>query len=103
MTYNKYHAKPKVVDGIRFASTGEADYYIYLKGLLNLGKISNLKLQTKFSIDLNGVHICNYLADFEYDDENGHHVVDYKGCVTPVFRLKRKLVKALYGVDIELV
>ena len=49
------------------------------------------------------MHICNYIADFEYDDENGHHVVDYKGCVTPVFRLKRKLIKALYGVDIELV
>ena len=103
MTYNKYHAIRTDVDGIKFASKGEAQHYIYLKGLENLGKIKNLELQTKFSIDLNGVHVCNYIADFEYDDENGHHVVDYKGCVTPVFRLKRKLIKALYGVDIELV
>ena len=33
MTYNKYHAIRTDVDGIRFASKGEAQHYIYLKGL----------------------------------------------------------------------
>nr|DAF27073.1 MAG TPA: Endonuclease [Caudoviricetes sp.] len=39
---NKYGARPKTVDGIRFDSTLEADYYVYLKALKRSGVISKL-------------------------------------------------------------
>ena len=35
---NKYGARPKTVDGIRFDSTLEAEYYVYLKAKLFIGQ-----------------------------------------------------------------
>ena len=109
-TVTKYKAKPTVIDGVRFASKAEADRYCYLRLLLQAGKISNLELQPKYTIKINGEKICDYVADFRYftpnngpQDQVGHLVVeDVKGTKTPVYRLKKKLVEALYpGVKIE--
>lgn len=106
----KYNAVSCVIDGVRFASKAEAERYCELRLLLRAGKISNLEMQPKFPISINGVKICTYVADFRYfsrDDgpqnQVGHlHVEDVKGTKTPIYRLKKKLVEALYpGVKIE--
>ena len=106
----KYNAVSCVIDGVRFASKAEAERYCELRLLLRAGQISNLEMQPKFPISINGVKICTYVADFRYfsrDDgpqnQVGHlHVEDVKGTKTPVYRLKKKLVEALYpGVKIE--
>jgi hypothetical protein len=50
---------------------------------------------------VNGVLVCTYVGDFDYW-ENGEYIVeDVKGFLTPVFKLKRKLVKALHGITIR--
>lgn len=68
------------------------------------GEISDLRRQHCFSCVINGVKICDYYADFSYKDKDGKLVVeDVKSIITaknPVYRLKKKLVLALYGVDI---
>jgi len=65
------------------------------------GEIINLELQPKFPIEVNGIKICTYIADFRYKERDGTEVVeDCKGFKTDVYRLKKKLVKAIYGIEI---
>lgn len=98
---SKYGAKKKEVDGITFDSTWEADRYIELKCLERAGKVNNLKLQVKYPFETNGVLIANYIADFVYKDEKGIEIVeDAKGVKTDVYKLKRKMMKAYYNIEI---
>jgi hypothetical protein len=99
---SKYHAVKTVVDGITFASKAEAQAYRNRKLLQASGEISNLKLQPRFRIEINGVHVCDYIADFEYDiAATGVHIVeDVKGVRTAAFILKQKLMKAVHGIDV---
>ena len=106
----KYKAVSTVIDGVRFASKAEAERYCELRLLLRAGEIENLEMQPKYPISINGVKICTYIADFRYvsrkqgpQGQEGHVVVeDVKGTKTPLYRLKKKLVEALYpGVKIE--
>jgi hypothetical protein len=98
----KYRAIPTEVEGIRFASRMEARRYQELRLMERAGEISNLKLQTRWPLVVNGVKVCEYRPDFEYDDaRTAQHVVeDTKGAVTSVYRLKKKLMKAVHGVEI---
>ena len=67
------------------------------------GLIDGLKLQPAFPIRINGVLITTYKADFEYA-RNGQRVVeDVKGLETDVFKLKKKLVEAEYGIRLTIV
>jgi len=98
---NKYGNKKTVVDNIVFDSMKEAARYGELKLLEKAGKIDLLELQPKFRLEVNGEKICTYIADFQYDDD-GHTVVeDVKGVKTAIYRLKKKLVKAIFGIDIQ--
>ena len=66
------------------------------------GEISRLILQPKFDIIVNGVKVAYYKADFAYFNKNNRVIEDVKGVKTPIYRLKKKLVEALYpGVKIE--
>jgi hypothetical protein len=71
------------------------------------GLIKDLRAhpQVRFSLDVDGHHICDYHADFcYYDNERQAEVVeDTKGMITDVCRLKMKLMAACHGVDVELV
>ena len=90
-----------------FASKFEAKRFAELNLQLKTGHITNLQTQVTYPIKVNGVHICKYVADFTYKDLAGNLVVeDTKGhekAVTEVFKLKRKLIGAQYGIDIRLV
>ncbi len=97
----KYHAHKCEIDGIIFDSTAEARYYQGLKLLLGNGDISDLEIHPKFPVVVNGKKICDYYADFRYS-ENGVVVIDdVKGVRTPVYKLKKKLVEALYRITIR--
>jgi len=102
MKRNKYRNRPTIVDGLRFDSAGEAKRWGELCLLQKAGMIADLKRQVTFRLACNGVHICKYIADFMYT-ENGNWVVeDFKGHVTPEFRLKAKLFAANYGFSIRI-
>lgn len=101
---NKYGAIKTQVDGIWFDSKGEARRYRELEILQKVGEISDLKLQVTFKIKVLGKHICKYRADFTYRDEvtETDVVEDFKGKETNLFKLKWKLMEALYGQKYDL-
>jgi hypothetical protein len=43
------------------------------------------------------------VADFTYIQDEKYIVEDYKGVETAVFRLKKKLMLAVHGIDIKIV
>lgn len=106
--YSKYHNRRTTVDGIAFDSAKEAARYSELKLLLRAGEINELKLQEKYMLIpaqyRDGVCIereCAYIADFDYIDKNGVHVVeDTKGVRTKEYRIKRKLMLYIFGIRI---
>lgn len=101
----KYHNEPTEADGITFDSGREAARYVALRRDEERGRIRNLKLQYVFPIVIDGVRICDYEADFHYEEfRNGrwHLVVeDAKGKQTDVYRIKKKLMKAVHGIDVK--
>lgn len=98
---NKYNNRWTEVDGIKFQSQAEATRYSELRLLEKAGLISGLELQPRYNIHVNRQKICQYRGDFRYVDEFGKTVLeDVKGLATPVYSMKRKLLKAVYGIDI---
>lgn len=100
----KYRNTPVEVDGVKFDSKAEARRYGELLLLLRAGEIAGLEVQPKFVLTVNGVKVCKYFGDFAYVAVNGARVVeDVKSAATrtnPVYRLKKKLLKACEGIDI---
>lgn len=98
---NKFNAKRTSVDGVNFHSKAEAMRYLELKMLAQAGKITELRLQPEFFLQVAGVPICRYLADFLYVEDGKRIIEDVKGFETDVFKLKWKLVHALYGSEYQ--
>lgn len=127
-TVSKYRAVRTEVDGITFASKKEAARYGELKLLEKAGSIRALELQPVFALRVAATRthewkngplagksvtfnvdkkVGVYLADFQYEEltETGGRwdrvVEDVKGVRTPVYRLKKKMVEAIYGITIR--
>lgn len=127
---SKYGGVKTTVDGITFDSKREAHRYRELKLMQQAGQIRDLRWQPRYTLfalvlasaDLRDANagaivnrrqaVCEYIGDFEYlapDDEFAeaawHRVVeDVKSPATrlkEVYRLKRKLFEAQYGVQIR--
>lgn len=107
---HKYHNQPIVIDGVRFDSRGEAARWLELLRMQERGVITDLRRQVTFELApavrlLGAVRLTpalRYTADFSYTIKaTGKAVVeDKKGMRTPVYRVKRHLMKALLGIDI---
>lgn len=99
----KYRNKPCVIDGRKFDSQAEGRRYSELKLLLFAGEIGFLEYQPRFAIEVNGVKVCTYTADFAYLEKGLKVVEDVKSkpTMTPVYRLKKKLMKAVHGITIS--
>lgn len=100
----KYRNRAVTVDGVRFDSTKEYRRWVELVGMQAAGAISGLRRQVRIPVRINGVVVCRYVADAVYQ-ENGRRVVeDTKSAFTrklPVYRLKKKLLAALYGIEVR--
>ena len=93
---NKYHAKKIDYNGQRFDSKGEAGYCEQLDWRIKAGEIKGYERQVKIPLKVNGVLICNYIADFVVTDKHGaKEIHEYKGLLLPLFTLKWKLLQAL--------
>lgn len=118
---SKYRNIKTVVDGITFDSKKEAKRYQELKLMEKAGEIENLEYQKIYDLVIKDMHpegqmrgdvmvsICKYKADFSYSIPFspgvwGKDVVeDVKSEITrklPAYRIKKKLMKAIYGIDI---
>ena len=100
----KYHAKKTVVDGITFASNKESVRYIELRNLKLVGMIKDFTCQPLFVLqegykrkDGKRIRAIKYIADFEVIYNDGRvEVEDVKGVLTPVFKLKQKILEKIY-------
>lgn len=116
---SKYHNKKVTRNGEVYDSVKEANRHGVLKLLERSGKITDLQRQVKFVLipaqyapDTVGVRggvkrgkllerECSYVADFVYC-ENGKLVVeDTKGFRTADYKIKRKLMLYLKGIQIK--
>lgn len=105
---NKYGAKRTIAHGITFDSKAEADRYCELRLLERAGEITNLELQPRYPLIVEGVNCGEYRGDFIYftrptNSKRGEHILeDVKSKVTKtkLYQLKKKLVAALYKVQI---
>lgn len=102
---SKYRNVRTCRDGIMFHSKREADRYVVLKAREKVGEIRNLELQPFFILEVNNVAICTYFADFGYQERSvgdwWRVVEDVKGVRTDVYKLKKKLMKAIHGIEIR--
>ena len=101
----KYRNVPVVIDGIRFASKKEGVYYAALKQREKAGEVSAVELQTPFAlVGPDGTLISTYRADFCFWDHvaDRFRVIDVKGVETKDFRIKKRLMKSLKGIEVEL-
>lgn len=101
----KYRNQPIVAQGVRFDSKKEAKRYEQLKLLERNQEVRNIRLQVSYNLVVGDVIVGRYRADFVYEElrkgQWNEVVEDVKGFVTPMYRLKRKLMKAIYGIDIR--
>jgi hypothetical protein len=100
---SKYGAKRVLIDGRWFDSKAEGDRYCDLRQLHRAGVISELVCQPEFPVEFNGVRVFLYRADFRYTDETGRTItedVKSEPTKTAVYRLKKRIVEAVYGITI---
>jgi len=97
----KYRNKPKEVDGIKFQSQKEADYYTYLK---NCEDVSFFLRQVPFDLPGKIRYFCDFAVFYGSGSGQLYRTVfvDIKGYQTPVFKIKKKQVESLYNITIEL-
>ena len=99
---NKYHArKVQGIDGQTFDSQAEARRYAELVTLQDAGFITRLRVHPVYRLEVNGVLICRYEGDFAYFESDREVVEDVKGVRTRVYVMKRKLMKAIHGIEIR--
>lgn len=103
---HKYRAiRTQARDGIWFSSKKECFRYEQLLILQKAKLISDLKIQVKMPVAINGIHVFNYICDFIYWDRKNPDAPllvyeDCKGMRTPVYKLKKRCVEAYYRTKI---
>lgn len=113
---SKYGNRKVKRDGIVFDSKREADRWNELKILEKVGEIYGLKRQVEFVLldkQYSKTEVTkrgkpkvaekklSYIADFTYFDKNHEYIVeDAKGMKTEVYRIKKKLMLFIHGIEI---
>lgn len=105
---SKYYNKPVDYDGHHFDSKAERDRYIELKLMENMGVIQGLEMQKKYVLQEKGKYPSgkryaeiSYVADFVYQYEGKTVVEDVKGYKTDIYRMKKKLMAGVYGIEVQ--
>lgn len=103
--FSKYNAKKVEVDGIKFDSNVEAEYYLHLEEQVDKGEIQGFERQVKMTLQdsfyLEGVkgkiRAITYVVDFKITEKDGSITyIDVKGIETDVFKMKRKMFMNRY-------
>jgi Protein of unknown function (DUF1064) len=107
---NKFNNKKVVVDGIKFDSKQESEYYEYLKELQETGEVEAFELQPVFTLQegfkKRGINFLpiKYKADFHvYLPDGTDYVVDVKGMETADFKLKKKMFEKRFPQELKLI
>lgn len=70
------------------------------------GVIHDLKYQPRFDLFAyvavgEKMKVCEYVADFSYLDLDKRIVLDVKGVKTAMYRLKKKMMKACWDIEVQ--
>jgi len=100
--------------GRSFDSQAERDRGEELALMEKAGAIRNLEFQKTFKLEVNGILVATYRADFVYEEVGFKGIVfgpparkaepvveDVKGWLTPEYKLKKKLMLAVHGIEIQ--
>ena len=107
----KYNNKKCERDGIKFDSQKELDRYLELKIMEKIGLIAGLELQKDFTLidaipaknEMPAQRATKYRADFYYFNKADFQwiIEDCKGYRTELYKIKKKLMRAKYGIIIR--
>lgn len=98
MLRHKFHAKRTEVDNIKFSSKKEAKRYNILKLLQKSGDILFFLRQVPFHLPGGVKYVCDFLIFWA----NGEVTIeDVKGFKTESYKAKKKMVEAIYPVEIS--
>lgn len=95
---SKFRNKITEVDGIKFKSKKEADYYCKIKALKNEGEILFFLMQVPMHIIGGTKYVCDFV---EFWADGCIRFVDVKGIQTATYKLKKKQVEVVYPINIE--
>jgi hypothetical protein len=95
-----------VVDGHEVPLQARGEPLPRLRLLERNGEVRNIRRQVEYRLEVGGMLICKYRADFVYDElRKGEWTIDIvedvKGYRTPEYRLKRKMMKVILGIEIS--
>lgn len=101
---SKYKNKWVVIDGIKFQSTAEGNAFVEYKRRKAAGEIKDFERQRRYKLIVNGIQVSSYRADFVVIHwDNSEQIVDVKSSFTRTLNdyiIRKKLMKALFGIDI---
>lgn len=105
----KYGNKRVTVGDQTFDSQAEGFDWLNLQARERMGEIVNLERQVGYEFVVNGVKVGRARFDFRWQTPTGRVVVrDRKGYMNPkdpvtrLFHMKCALMKALYGIEVEI-
>lgn len=96
---SKYGAVVTYVDGIRFDSKREANYYKQLKLRVAAGEVSYFLRQVPLHLPGGTKLVVDFV---EHWTDGSVHYIDVKGRQTPTFKVKKREVEHHYPVEIKL-
>jgi hypothetical protein len=104
----KYHAKQTVYNGQTFHSKKEANYCAkldILKKASGNDRVIKYETQVPFDIEINDAKVCRYILDFMVVYPDRTEYIDVKGMKSgaayEMFKLKKRLMKIVYGIEIK--
>jgi hypothetical protein len=97
---SKFGNRFVIVDGTLFHSEGEYARFCDLKIEERARSIKNLKRQVPFTVTCSGRKMFTWFADFTYERQGKEIVEDFKGFLTPLYKLKKRFVEALFEIKI---
>lgn len=70
------------------------------------GEVKEVEYQPKFPIVINDKKVADYIADFRVIYSDGHVEIEdvkglKKGAAYSLFKLKKKIVEAMYSIEIK--
>lgn len=97
---NKYHARTVEIDGIKFKTQKEANYYLDLKLQLRSGYIKKFERQVPFEICKGKKYYLDFMV---WNPDGSIRFIDAQEKHTRAAKMQRQVIQDKYGFKIEVV
>lgn len=89
---------------VLYASEAEAKYAAVLDLRRRVGELADWWRQINFPLIVNGKKVCDFVLDFKvlYAADKSTEIIEIKGAITPAYRIKVALFRAL-NPDVRLI